>query len=263
MFDSVGKDEYTQRVIKDIKPTFFKEQDLKTSLWFLQGYCCEEITKNESCKAIKQQKKFYPESAILFDQLVYVGMMKLDGDQDTCDSLNIACYPKAKARREKIRSIAESREWVPPSQIILEFSGAWWWAANDFLDVNNGLLSSAYTQMCAEAEAIYTKIGYSQSTTASLQDKAADGKLVGVTRSQRCRHLVQQRFQQEIFYIKSLQVEKGMKYYVDNINSYINTYFFQNRGMTLLDTIQEINSCFTPVLRLVQRTVNCCVSGKE
>jgi hypothetical protein len=36
MFDSVGREEYAQRVIKNIAPEFFQEKDLKTSLGFLQ-----------------------------------------------------------------------------------------------------------------------------------------------------------------------------------------------------------------------------------
>jgi hypothetical protein len=129
------------------------------------------------------------------------------------------------------------------------------------LDPKNKLLSSAYTQMCSEIERIYTEIGLSQGSSASLDQNNPNSS--ATSRTQRCRQLIEQRYQQEIQYIKSLQVEKGMKFYMDNINAYINTYFFQNRGMTLLETIQEINTCFTPVLRLVEKTENCCVSGKE
>lgn len=264
MFDTQDREGYAQRVIENVKPEFFKEKDLKTALGFLQGMCCENVSDNSKCtSAIKQQKKYYAESKHLYDQLVYVGMTKLDGNQDHCDTLNVECYPKATERREKITKIAESREWVPPSLITLSFSGVWWWDPGSFLQAWDNNLSAAYAQMCREVEHIYTSIGLSQWGQAALEQTSANCGDTATTRSQCCEKLIEDRYSQEIQYIKSLQVEKGMKYYTDNIDSYLNTYFFQNRGMTLLETIQEINTCFTPVLHLVDKTENCCVRGKE
>jgi hypothetical protein len=91
-------------------PTFFTKKDLATAWNFLDGMCCEESKKNDSCKIWKTKKKYYPESKDMYDHLVYVGMNKLDGNQDHCDTLNVDCHQKGKERRETITKIAESRE---------------------------------------------------------------------------------------------------------------------------------------------------------
>lgn len=262
MFDAVGKEEYANRVLQKLHPKFFTQQDLKTALWFLQGYCCENIAANTSCpESLKHQTKYYPESPYLFDHLIYVWMSKLDWYKAHCDTLQITCDEQALTWRDKIIKIAESRQWVAPSEILLTFSDLWWSKTDAYLSSWSQTISARYHVMCEEAQSIFSNIWLTQSSQASLDDGSPNGRLA--SRSDRCKALIQERYLTELHYIQTLQVEKGMKFYIDNINSYINTYFFQNRWMSLLDVVQEMNSCFTPVLHTVERTENCCVSGKE
>jgi hypothetical protein len=111
IYASQKKDGYVQRVMTDIKPTFYKPQDLERALEYIQGSCCEGKTADDLCpKAIKMQTKYYAQSLFMFDQLVSIGMRKLDAFQDHCDTLGIVCHPLALEWRKEITKIAESRE---------------------------------------------------------------------------------------------------------------------------------------------------------
>jgi hypothetical protein len=260
IYGGQSKDGYVQRVMTDIKPTFYKTQDLERALEYIQGSCCEWKTADALCsKAQKMQTKYYAQSLFMFDQLVSVGMRKIDAFQDHCDTLGVVCHPLALEWRKEITKIAESREWFPPSQMQATFQKFRWKTPQAYL-TETGTVSYIYNQMCREAEDIYFKIwSPATATSAPMQDS----EFWWQTRIQRCHALIVKRYQQESEYVRTLQVEKWTKYYLDNLDTYINKYFVQNRGMTLLDTFEAINNCFTPVLKRVDRTVNCCMRGQK
>lgn len=252
------------KAINDLWLKFFKQEDLTTAYTFAINGCCDEQPGLEQCSTKKYTTKYHPGSNYLFDHLMYVGMSKLDGVQETCDTLQITCHPKATERRSTIVEIAEQRDGVPPSRIIWEFfkyRGSGQNSIFEPLDTkneenteiksNSEFLWSEYQRMCNEAVNIISNRSLSQSSD----------PLKGyndVSPRQWCQNIVTNRFLKEIEYIKTLQVEKGLKFANDHIKNYITTYLYQNRWMTMLDTLQELNSGLTHVLSLIQRTTNCC-----
>jgi hypothetical protein len=238
------------KAINDLWLKFFKQEDLTTAYAFAINGCCERTTWTRTvCKKKIYTTKYHPESNFLFDHLMYVGMSKLDGVQATCDTLQITCHPEATQRRATITEIAEQRDGVPPSRIIWEYLKYRGDESKSIFDESSSYLWAQYQRMCNEA---YTII-----STQSL-GQSSDNLAGFETPRQWCQRIIQKRYLQEIEYIKTLQVEKGLKFANDHIKNYITTYLYQNRGIAMLDTLQELNSGLTHVLSLIQRTTNCC-----
>jgi hypothetical protein len=237
------------KAINDLWLKFFKQEDLTTAYTFAINGCCDEQPGLEQCAQKKYTTKYHPDSNFLFDHLMYVGMSKLDGVQATCDTLQITCHPEATQRRATITEIAEQRDGVPPSRIIWEYLKYRGDESKSIFDESSSYLWAQYQRMCNEA---YTII-----STQSL-GQSSDNLAGFETPRQWCQRIIQKRYLQEIEYIKTLQVEKGLKFANDHIKNYITTYLYQNRGIAMLDTLQELNSGLTHVLSLIQRTTNCC-----
>ena len=68
------------------EPQVFTKKDLVAVMTHLQQFCSESKecgNGGTSCK--------YPESSLLYDHLINIGMRKLDGIKEQCDLFGIDC----------------------------------------------------------------------------------------------------------------------------------------------------------------------------
>lgn len=249
-----------KRVIQTLdydKLEVFTDKDLRTSLTHVQSYCCEiwQIAK-EICeeKSLPLKEKIYTESPYLADHLMYVGMKKLDWNQEHCDVLWIDCQPESYdvdpvERRDDITEIAEDVQWYPPSIIHQKFIESRW-EARDLVGTTPYTLSKAYRAMCNDLSVIIQS---------SAEDGGVSWLLVGWWKSveELCLERVSQRYVQESQYVRLLMLEKGRTYFIDNIASYVNNYFLDSRMQWLMWKYATLDGCFASVLRYVQKT-SCC-----
>lgn len=235
---------------------FFTPDDLRTSVLHHQMSCCESVLKDdrEVCAQAKQEtndcKSCYAHSNYLYDHLLNIGMRKFDGIQEHCDALNISCEMKTSGVktlewRERITEIAEDVEGYPPSLIMEEFLKYRWDASKE--SVNNvDTISNAYYDLCQETQNIINAIGINQQVDSSVLSPYA-----------LCRRLVEARYRQEYDYVRTLMVEKGVQYFVQNTRSYLHDYFIKNRMTELVNKYARMDNCFTTVLRYATKT-SCC-----
>lgn len=238
-------------------PTVFTKQDLQTAVSFLQHFCCEEFNKwawekDSVCADLPAGGKYYPQSPYIFDHLLSVGMRKLDAKEDDCKNLAIDCTlqngnTKALERRRKINEIMESTEGYPPS-VIQEYFFKYRWTTENISDPN--VVTNMYYTMCDEATRIREAIG--------LNANDVDAKLTGKRWLNRlCYDIVENRYEKEVHYVRTVMVQKGIQYHQQNLSSYIKTYFIDNRLSDLLDKFIAIDGCFSMVLKYISRT-SCC-----
>ncbi len=235
---------------------FFTEEDLSTVVLHHQMSCCEDVLKEdrEICQQAKQStsdcKNCYAHSNYLYDHLVNIGMRKFDGIQEHCDELHISCTManstvKTLERRERITEIAEDVKGYPPSLIMEEFLKHRWDGSKEAVTDPN-TIANAYRAMCEEAQNIYKAIWINQQ-----QDSSSSNTL------DPCYELVRQRYLKEYRYVRTLMVDKGVQYFVQNTNDYLQEYFVKNRMSELVNKYARMDNCFTTVLRYATKT-SCC-----
>jgi len=87
--------EWIERMKRD-ELTVFTDQDMMIALNHLKFHCCESWDlSDDTCASIPEpERRWYPESPYIVDQLMYIWMKKLDGNQEHCDILWIDCQPR-------------------------------------------------------------------------------------------------------------------------------------------------------------------------
>jgi len=263
-------EKYVNVVIKKFpKLSVYTEQDLKTALRHIQQFCCYgwiSLASEKICKErnILESPRHYGYSPFMIDHLWNVGMRKLDGIEDHCKTLDISCIGEdgsrvALERRKKIEEIAEDIDGHPPSEIMELFIETWW----DPKTLNEDKkkhrkdhryekLRNIYSRMCLESEDIWDYI-----TSLALANGAFwhDNIPWGVAKV--CRDMVQERYLQEVNYVRTLMVEHGTQYVMNNLRDYQLKYFIQNRFSQLLQKYAQLEWCFVTVLKKTVPTA-CC-----
>ena len=242
--------------------SIFTKKDLRTVMTHLHQACCEgyssALSDNEqsflSCSTLKKLKPYYAESPLMSDHLISIGMRKLDGVQEHCDTLSISCDMvdtsiRSKERREKITEIAENTEGYPPSVIDGLFR-EYRWDRQSFLD-DDSLITNAYYRMCTEARNIRVLVPW-------VNDKWSNGSIIAKKGLEGvCKQLSLQRYEQEVKYIRTLMVEKGTQYVAQNLRKYVFDYFIKNRFVGLTEKYAHLEWCFSTVLNYTTNT-SCC-----
>jgi hypothetical protein len=250
-----------QRIEQFEKPplTIFTDQDLFMALVHLQNYCCDDWQSSEAhcSQTMKVSRRRYPESPFIVDQLMFVGMKKLDWVRDDCNRLGIDCVTRSYEvdpveRRDTITEIAENTKWYPPSYIYENFRRTWIWSEdmNDIIDLNTPTMAKSYWAMCNDLATLRF--------VTWLQWWSIDA-LTTWWRSieQLCLERIKLRFIQEENYVKSLQIEKWTQYFSDNLKAYLYDYYIDTRLAWLMSKYTALDSCFQTILRYVQKT-SCC-----
>lgn len=263
-------EKYVEVVIKKFPDlSVFTQQDLKTALRHIQQFCCyggASLADESICKErnVLESPKYYGYSPFMIDHLWNIGMRKLDGIEDHCDTLDISCVGEdgsrvALERREKIQEIAKDIDWHPPSEIMELFIKMWWDATTLNEDKKKHKedhkyekLRNIYSHMCTESENIWD---YISSLAVANGDYGHDNIPWWVAKV--CRDMIQERYLQEVNYVRTVMVEHGTHYVVNNLKDYQLKYFIQNRFSQLLQKYAQLEGCFVTVLKKTAPTP-CC-----
>lgn len=259
-FGNVKSNTYPKSVkdsIKEMKRDkllIFTDKDMSVALNHLKLYCCDKGNKSSCDTKQDTPRKRYPESPYIVDQLMYVGMKKLDGNQEHCDILGIDCQPEdydvdPVEWRDTINEIAEDTKWYPPSMVYWKFEETWW-SMDAIVDNDEPTLAKAYRALCNDLWSIRASVWSNQWV---VEWKMLWGKTI----EELCHERAQFRFRQEAQYVRLLQLEKWRKYFMDNLKSYLNTYFIDSRLVWLMWKYASLDSSFATVLRYVEKTT-CC-----
>lgn len=247
----------------------FTEQDLKTSLRHLQQFCCYgwvPLVSEQICteKDIKKEPYYYAESPFMIDHLRNIGMRKLDGIQEHCNTLSISCElvngsTISTDRREKVVEMLEDTNGHPPAELYMLFMEYRWDIASLGQDKKTHkddrkyeTLINLYQQMCEESADIQEYAAAIDVANANLGTEQVVWWYKDI-----CLKFVRERYLQEVQYVRTGMIEKGTQYVIENLRSYMLKYFVQNRFSQLVDKYATLQWCFTTVLRKTDRT-ECC-----
>lgn len=230
----------------------FTQEDLAIVATLLKRGCCEEsVLKEETCNSATQGPNYQAQSAYLTDHLMMVGMTKLDGDTEICETIGLEGCDMADPvldvepveRREKIREIAQSTDWYSSKQ-ILELFKLYWWDSQVYAPENNKkwFLPHAYMRLCAEVTMIGT---ISWLSSAELEI------------NKNCIRAVQYRIEQENQYVETLMVEKWAQFVWNMMRDYLQKYFADQRLSWLVTKYWVLDACWRMVRRTVEKT-DCC-----
>lgn len=231
----------------------FTQNDLAIVYTLLKRACCDDgILTEETCVWATQWPNYQAQSPYITDHLMMVGMTKLDGDTEVCETIGLESCDMADAkldvhpveRREKIREIAKSTDGYG-SQQILELFELYRWDAWIF-DPKNGeewFLPKAYIRLCSEVTMIGTMAWLSSSELEVYGD---------------CITSIQNRIAQEAQYTQALMVEKWAQFVWNMMRDYMQKYFTDQRLSGLVTKYWVLDACRRMVLRTVQLTDDCC-----
>lgn len=256
-----GQDEFVtaiQNELQKLTPsytlTIFTDKDLKKALLYHQQYCCQNRINEKTCEWKLEGKFYFPESPYLFDHLLYIGMRKFNWIQEHCDTLWIDCFTRdnkvlLKEWREESQKLAEETDGVPPSQLYELFKKYWWDVETFTKKENKNQIANAYYTMCYEALQIWRALKFNLVDSVNQPNEWEN----------RCRAMVQKRYMEELWYVQSLMVDKWVQYLYENMRTYLQTYFVDNRMSAFVDKFWKLDACLNMVLKYVTRT-SCCVN---
>jgi hypothetical protein len=106
--------------------------------------------------------------------------------------------------------------------------------------------------LCEEMDAILTR--WSSALSEWINYTLASN---GQDFATHCKTLATRRYEQEVKYVRTLMVEKGVTHLVRNLRAYSLNYLIGNRMNDLADKYNELEGCYSSVLRYTTNTA-CC-----
>ena len=261
-----GANNLTNTAWDQVALAYFTDKDLWVIYTHFRQFCCIDQLASDGCEDQPWEKQFAM-SPFIADHLINIGFRKLDGVETHCKKLWHDCVNRtgvpdlSVAWREKITEIAEDRAWYPPILIEKTFHEYWWdTEANDKAiaaihkkdraGVNT--LRAQYLHICEEITALQQ---YLDPQTWSETDyiQATNGEWL----ERHCKQLANQRYLDEVKYVRTLMVEKWVKYLIQNLEAYSLDYMIDNRFNDLSDKYTNLEACFSTVLSYSTNTA-CC-----
>lgn len=246
---------------------------IRQSMINLKNFCCSQkiFTGNCDTDSVVDNSKIFPSSAYLYDHILDVSMRRLDAKQtnDNWEDLIYGLSPddKWKAWRNFITEHGNSKDWSIPLAITNEFEKYWsadtntlkswknnytkksdlddlWWKNLDNYWSWN--LVNKYMWVCETSLYLYF----------SINSNPDINKLY--TAYSNCENLSNERIKSEYDYTKAILMQKWNKLLYNNIKSYLDNYFSQNKLISLQQLVFNIKNTFNEVNKAVKELVNTC-----
>ncbi len=242
---------------------------IKQAMLNLKSFCCDQkLIELETCSEDNQISSdwVYPMSAYLYDHILDVSMRRLDAKEagKNGEDLIYGLLPDqtGKGWREFITKQANNKDWSIPLQISTKFkenreSGinslkAWnqssneiWWE-EEFSDYADWNLADKYKNVCETS--IYLYWDWKEDIDRKTLNKAY----------QKCEDMSNKRMQKEFNYTKAILMQKWNRLLYNNIKSYLDTYFSQNKLVALQQLVFNIKNTFNEVNKAVIELVSPC-----
>ncbi len=245
----------------------------------LKGFCCDSNSfksnaEKTNCTTDSEinQEGLYPSSAYLYDHILDVSMRRLDAkvENENWADLIYGLDPDEtwKNWREFITKQANSKDWSIPLLISTKFKEsreaginslvAWtsnkgkdnmpWWN-KEFENYEERNLSDKYKWVCETSVYLYLNLPLDT-------DSLNLAKLY--TAYWKCETISNERVQKEFNYTKAVLMQKWNKLLHNNIKSYLDTYFSQNKLVSLQQLVFNIKNTFNEVNKAVLELVSPC-----
>ncbi len=236
----------------------------------LKWFCCEKkLPKLNTCDqdGSIDQDGIYPSSVYLYDHIIDVSMRRLDAKQknDNWEDLIYWLDPDVSwlewrtfitdhannkngsiplAISEKFKETREAqwnslKSWKPYSEESV-------WDISDFEDYDERRLVEKFLWVCETSMYLYENL-------ASNIDKT-----ILNTPYLACERMSNIRIKKEIDYTKAILMQKGNKFLYNNVKSYLDTYFSQNKLIALKQLIFNIKNTFNEINKAVPELVPNC-----
>lgn len=211
--------------------------------------CCTSTSINKDaafCASFKN-KKDYPNSIYLYDQLLDVSIRRLDGDSNLAYGLEPD--PTGKAWKEFITTAAESKDGASAQAIlerwntdrsrskILPDDVSPQWISDFILNYNlaNTTLADKYYNVCTVIGNIY---------------KQMNGWVAVNTNTQKaCQNLINKRIADENNYTQIIIIKKSNELLHNTLQAYTQKYFVQEKMMVLLTLMNKVKSLFSTMVQ--------------
>lgn len=214
----------------------------------LKKACCMSQSMNDKkiyCVGYTKSEN-YPDSISLYDQLLDVGLRRLDGNS----ALTYGLEPdsKGKERREFITQAAQDKDGAITAKTILETRDADRTRKNIYIDTRNDAffkdviqhyndqtLADRYYNMCNIASSIYQQLNGWADTTSTY--KAS------------CQSLINKRIADESTYTRLIMIKKSNELLHNTMQAYLQTYFVQNKMMPLITLLNKVKALFSTMVK--------------
>lgn len=243
---------------------------MKKALLNLKSFCCDRwIANKEKCSTDSaiDTDGIYPSSAYLYDHILDISMRRLDAKQENNNwddliyglepdksglewrefitehgnnkngSIPLAISEKFKTYREAQSNMLDS--WSPNDSDLP-------WSENDFKNYSERRLVEKYLWVCETSLYLYLK-------SPGEKDKIKLNKAY-----LNCKKLSNNRIKNEVNYTKAILMQKWNTFLYNNIQSYLDTYFVQNKLVALQEIIFNIQNTFNEINKGVPELVPNC-----
>lgn len=245
----------------------------------LKSFCCnpsvfKKQAENKFCTtdSMIDDKWIYPSSTYLYDHILDVSMRRLDAKQENDNWLDLIYGlepdPTGKIWREFITKQANSKDGSVPLLIKSKFkenreadiNSLVWWSSNKgrnnmprkketFEKYTERNLADKYRWVCEISIYLYLSLPVDT-------DNIDLPKLYSAYKS--CENLSNERFKKEFNYTKSILMQKGNRLLFNNVKTYLDTYFSQDKMVALQQLVFNIKNTFNEINKAVKELVSPC-----
>ncbi len=241
-------------------PQVLPKQALLQAITNLKAYCCVKPDPISCSKEEKQKlpKKYYPESAFLFDHIVDILMRRLDGVKEL--SYGIEPDLAGKTRREYLNTLGKDPNGAVQAQSIVAMYNEYRSNNTDNIDIATKNFSWAnkpgitslrdkYDVVCTLAAKIYTQL---QSDPIPIGSKFAQ-----TSYAKQCENMVTKRIQREYAYVKLLMVKKSTQLLDETTKAYTQKNFVEDKLMSLQKLISKVKDLFQTIVKQSAASKTC------
>jgi hypothetical protein len=230
---------------------------ISIALTHLKQACCKsQYTDKQLYCDNFLDKENYPDSIYLYDQLLDIGLRRLDGNRDLAYNLEPEeLDSKGKDRRTFITAAAEEKNGTG-SQAILDRRNTDRTRNKIYIDDRNGFrfkdaidnyqkqtLADRYYNMCNTIEYIYTQLN--------------QGNSVNTISLTKCQDLVNRRISDENMYTKIIIIKKSNELLHKTLEAYTQKYFVQEKMMVLMTLVNKVKSLYSTMIQQAAVSKTC------
>ncbi len=227
----------------------------QNSLKDLKTYCCKINKKlwTDNCKRV-ENNNIYPESYLLFDQLLNSFLKSLDWTFNNNDLNDVKKTERDNKiidnnlNSTKLSTITNNYRWKQNIQNII----------NNTLEQNITLYTIWTTNLYTKHKLICPIIYDIYKNITNTDDNNSSNIIQKNYLLSKCYSLTNRIIRQNIYTTKSIMIEKNIEEQTKYSNSYLTNYFNYNKLFKLKDELMYLTNTFSTLVSSIEKlTTNC------
>lgn len=200
--------------------------------------------------------KNYPNSLILYDHLLDVGLRRLDGNKDLAYGLPVD--PTGEAWRTFIIQAAGDKEGKITAKNILEkYTAARSRGKQILPNARSKIQFENYMRNYNTPETTLADKYYNMCNVIGTIAATFKGTSIGNSFQSDCLALVNKRIADEATYTKIIMIKKSNELLHTSLQAYTQKYFVQEKMMTLMTLVNKIKSLFATMVQQAAVSKTC------